>query len=236
MRHNRELASVIVFALCTLFTYESATAQDTDAKKSAVYSKLTCCSCRVSFETCTCAEAKEIKAYADALLENGMSEEDILYKAAKKFSINILKEGKPKQDIASRLAQEAGPRHPGIVLDKHSFNVGRVSKKQGKISEIFKLSNTGNGPLTIKNLKTFCPCATISLETGKIRSPFFGTQGAPGDWQLEIKPGGKATIELAVDLSSPHVKAGKMIREASIISNDPVYPELSIKVEAEVGE
>lgn len=39
-----------------------------------------------------------------------------------------------------------------------------------------------------------------------------------------------------VDLNSAHVKTGKLIREATITSNDPIYPEVSITIEAEVRD
>lgn len=203
--------------------------------KSDIYSKLNCCICKVPFDKCVCSEAKEMKAYIDALLESGMPEEEIFYKVAKKYSLNIILDEQIKSKIEERLIKEAGERYPRIVLEPVSFDFGRVSKKQGRISKIFKLSNTGNSDLILKNIKTYCPCALISLTVDRKKSPYFGTKGAPKGWRGKIKPGQSGELEVVLDLASPHVKSGKVIRDAAIISNDPVYPEVTIRIEADVG-
>ena len=164
------------------------------------------------------------------------SREDIFYKTAKKFSLKTIQDEQLRQNIEKKLIQEAGKNRPQIFLEPASFDFGSVNKRQGKISKTFKLSNKGNSPLVIKNIKTSCPCASVSLKVNKTKSPYFGTEGSPGDWQSEIKPGKSGELELIVDLASPHVKTGRLTRDASLISNDPVYPEVSVRVEAEVKD
>ena len=53
----------------------------------------------------------------------------------------------------------------------------------------------------------------FSLRVNKTKSPYFGTDGSPKDWQSEIKPGGSGELELMVDLASSHVKIGKLMLE-----------------------
>lgn len=236
MRISHKVYLAILSSLCLIFFSQITFAQNTEGVKSEIYSKLKCCACQASFDKCTCPEAKEIKAYIDALLENGTRKEEIFYKVAKKFSLETVQDEQLRQNIEEKLIQEAGKNRPQIFLESTSFDFGRVNKKQGKISKIFKLSNKGNSPLVIKNIKTSCPCATVSLKVNKKKTPYFGTEGAPGDWQIEIKPGEYGELELRIDLASSHVKPGKLIREASIFSNDPVYPELKVMVEAEVTD
>jgi len=211
-------------------------AQNTEGVKSEIYSKLKCCPCQVTFDKCTCAEAKEIKAYIEALLESGVGKEEIFYKVAKKFSLKAIMDEQTKQGVEKRLIKEAGGRRPQIVLNSTSYDFGQANKRQGKISKTFKLSNQGNEPLIITNIKTSCPCATVSLKVGKKKSPSFGTEGAPKDWRVEIRPGQVGELEFAIDLTSPHVKIGKLIRDVNINSNDPVYPNVTINVEAVVME
>lgn len=201
-----------------------------------IYSKLKCCACYVSFDKCACPEAKEMKAYIDALLESGITKEEIFYKAAKKFSLNAILDIQIKAEIEKRLIKETGKKRPQIIIEPPSFNFGEVSKKQGKVSKIFRLSNKGNSPLIIKKLKTFCPCASVSLKANKAKSPYFGTEGSPQDWQVEIRPQEKTELEVIVDLASPHIKPGKLIRDTSVTSNDPLYPEITVRVEAEVRD
>lgn len=236
MRLYYKIHSIFISFLYLLFILPVVFAQNIDVLKSDIYSKLKCCPCQVSFDKCTCSEAKEIKAYVDALLESGSGKEEIFYKVAKKFSLNTILDEQIKQDIEKELIRQAGQSHPQILIDSTSYNFGRVSKKQGKITKTFNLSNKGNSVLIIRNLKTTCPCATVSLKVNKKKSPYFGTEGAPGDWQIEIKPQEFGELELRIDLASSHVKPGKLIREASIFSNDPVYPELKVRVEAEVTD
>lgn len=236
MQIRYKIQSIFISFLCLSFILPVVFAQNTDALKSDIYSKLKCCACQVSFDKCSCPKAKEMKAYVDALLESGISKEEIFYKVAKKFSLNTILDAQTKVEVEKRLVEEAGQKRPQISLDPTSFNFGEVSKKQGKVSKIFKLSNKGNLPLIIKNIKTSCPCATVSLKVNKKKTPYFGTEGAPKNWQIEIKSGRNGELELMIDLKSEHVKGGKLIREVSVFSNDPVYPEVTVKVEAEVND
>jgi len=177
-----------------------------------------------------------MRAYIDALIEAGISKEDIFYKVAKKFSLNTILDARIKKDVEKRLIKEIGVKRPQIILESNSFDFGQVSKRKGKISKVFKFANHGNTPLIITNIKTSCPCATASLKVNKKKTPHFGTEGAPKNWQIEIKPGGNGELELMIDLKSEHVKRGKLIREVSIFSNDPVYSEVTAKVEADVND
>lgn len=236
MQIRYKIQSIFLLFLCLLFILPVVFAQSTDALKSDIYSKLKCCSCQVSFDRCICAEAKEMKAYIDALLENGMRKEEIFYKVAKKFSLNTISDARVKAEVEKRLVKEAGEKRPQLSLDPASFNFGKVSKKQGKVGKIFKVANKGNAPLVIKSLKTSCPCANVSLKINETKSPYFGTEGSPKAWQSEIKPQESGELELTVDLASSHVKTGRLIRDVSIISNDPVYPEVTARVEAEVRD
>ena len=236
MQIRYKIQSIFVLFLCLLFILPVVFAQNNDGLKSEVYSKLKCCACQVSFDKCSCPEAKEMKAYIDALLENGMRKEEIFYKVAKRFSLNTILDAQTKTEVEKRLIEEVGKERPQLSFDSTIFNFGEVSKKQGKVSKIFKFTNKGNAPLIIKSMKTSCPCASVSLKVNKTKSPYFGTEGSPRDWQSEIKPQESGELGLMVDLASPHVKIGKLIRDASLISNDPVYPEVAVRVEAEVKD
>lgn len=236
MKVYRRGNAVILCFLSLMFLSQSAFAQNLDTLKSDIYAKLKCCPCKESFQECTCPEAKEMKAYIDALLTYPISRDDIFYKLAKKFSLNTIIDKKIKQDVEERLIKEAGDKYPKLVLTSDYFDFGKVSRKQGKLSKEFNLTNKGNSVLTIKNIKTTCPCASVSLRVNKNKSPYFGTAGAPKDWQVKINPGESAALEFLIDLTSPHVSSGKMIRNALIISNDIVNPEALVRVEAEIKD
>lgn len=74
----------------------------------------------------------------------------------------------------------------------------------------------------------------FSLKSGKNQSQYFDTKGAPADWQMEIKPNNNAEPEVVLDLAHNSVHPGDLIREVMVVSSDPLYPELSVRVEAKV--
>ncbi len=236
MKACYKIRCAVLFITLLVFVRGLVFAQNIDQQKSDIYSRLKCCSCEELFSQCSCPEAKEMKAYIDGLLESGLAKEEIFYRIAKKFSLKTIIDAQTKQGVEKRLIQEAGQTRPQIVLGADYFDLGKVSKGKGKISKIFKISNKGNSALIIKNIKTTCPCASAALKVGKKKSPYFGTEGSPKDWQEEIGPGQAGELELVVDFASPHVKIGKLIREALVISNDPIYSEVMVRIEAEVIE
>lgn len=223
-------------ALLFFFQAISVFAQDAETTKSGIYSKLKCCPCKVSFDKCVCNEAKEIKAYVEALIENGVTQEDIFYKVAKKFSLNIIQDPEIKQAVEKKLIKETGQKRPQVILEPEDFNFGAVHKKQGKVSKIFKLQNKGNVDLIITNIRVSCSCVTASLKVASNRSPYFGIAGAGPGWQAVIKPQDSAELEVVLDLASPSMAVGKQARDIFIASNDPLYPEKALRVEAEVRD
>ncbi len=234
MRIHR-IAAFLLLCGCLLFIFHSAIfAQEAKVSKSEIYSKLKCCACNVSFAQCVCAEAKEMKAYIDALIETGLPQEGIFDKVAKKFSLDVIIDQETKIQVEKRLIKETGEKRPQIVLEPSFFDFGRVSKKQGKISKIFKLHNKGSASLIVKRIKTTCPCSLASLSIKGRKSPYFGTEGSPENWQAEIKPGLSAELEVVIDLASPHINTGRIIRDVSIATNDPLYPETTVRVQVEV--
>lgn len=213
-----------------------ACAQEIDSTKTEIYSKLRDKRCNMPLSECNCPEAKEMKGYIDALLETGITKDEIFYKVVKKFSLKTVLDEQLKQNLEKRLVSEVGENRPQITLEPAAFNFGQVDKAQGKVSTIFKLYNKGMVSLLVKNIKASCSCTTASLAAGNSKSPYFDTKGAPAEWQMEVKPNEAADLEVVLDLAHKSVKAGDLIREVMIVSNDPLSPEAIVKVEAKVTE
>lgn len=235
MRICYKIYSIILSVVYLLFFSQITFAQTINVEKHDTYSKLKCCACNVSFDKCVCPEAKEIKAYVDALLEVGTSKEDIFYKVAKKFSIDTILDEKIKTAIKERLIKEAGQIRPQIILEPATFDFGKVNKKKGRVSKIFKLGNKGNSDLVVSNIRVSCSCVTVSLKVGANKSPNFGMAGA-GNWQQVIKSGESGELEVVLDLAHPSMVTGKQTRDIFVASNDPVYSQVTIRVEAEVND
>lgn len=239
MRVYQKRLPVILIFVCLISFSQSPIlfAQNADDLKSEIYPKLRDKRCTtMSLDKCNCPEAREMKAYIDGLIEAGVKEGDIFYKVAKKSSLNTILDEQIKTQVEKRLIKEAGHERAQIILETNSFDFGKVSKKQGKIKKAFKLYNKGRGKLIITNIKASCICVTASLLIGRNKSPDFGTQGAPSGWQAIVEPGENGELEVTVDLNHPSISIGKLTRDINIASNDPINPEVTLKITAEVQD
>lgn len=229
----KQLGAIIV--IFTFFVSVSS-AQTNNSVREEIYSKLHCCVCKEIFAQCVCQEAKEMKVYIEALLEAGVGKEEIYYKVAKKYSLNVITDPQIKAGIERRLIDEAGVKRPQLVLEPRSVDFGQLHKHQGVVKRIFKISNKGTDKLVITNIRTSCVCVSVSLKTGEEKSPFFVTSAAAPGWQTVIDTGKSGVLEIAVDLQHSSVKPGKLIREVQIFSNDPLYPEAILMLEGDVKD
>ncbi len=237
MQIHYKIQSIFISFLCLLFVLPVVFAQNFDDAKLEIYSKLRDRRCEtMTIDKCDCPDAREMRAYVDALLEVGLNKEEVFYRVAKKFSLNTIMDKQIKAEVEKRLIKEAGKERPQIILEPAYFNFGRVSKKQGNIKKIFKLHNAGTVKLIITNLRVSCECVTVSLKVGKDKSPYFGVAGANPGWQLVVEPKKSGELEVVLDLSHSSVPIGKVTRDIFVAGNDPLYPESTIKVEAEVNE
>jgi hypothetical protein len=238
MRFYYRIFLIVLFFANSIFSSQFVFAQNTDNLKLEIYSKLRDRRCTtMSLDKCDCPDAREMKAYIDALRETGVSKDEIFYKVAKKFSLDTILDKQIKAQVQERLIKEAGDKRPQIILEPSSFNFGQLSKKQGKIQKIFELYNKGTAKLIITNIKVSCSCVTASLTVGKNKSPYFGTsQGAVAGWEAIINPGASAELEVIVDLGHSAINVGKLIRDINVTSNDIINPEVTIRVEADVIE
>lgn len=225
-----------VFIAIFIFLFGISFAQDIDSVRAEIYSKIHCCACREAFAQCVCQEAKEMKAYIEAFLEAGVAKDEVYYKVAKKYSLNVIIDPQIKLEIEKRLINEAGVKRPQLVLEPRSFDFGELRKRQGIVKKIVTISNKGTDKLIIKNIRTSCGCVNVSLKTGEEKSPFFSTSGAAPGWQTVIDAGKSGVLEITVDLQHSSVKPGKLIREVQIFSNDPLYPEAILMLYGEVEE
>ncbi|MDO9066237.1 MAG: hypothetical protein Q7U96_04040, partial [Chloroflexota bacterium] len=122
-----------VFIAILIFLFGVSFAQDINSVRAEIYSKLQCCACKETFAQCVCQEAKEMKAYIEALLETGVGKEEIYYKVAKKYSLTVIIDSQIKEGIEKRLIDEAGAKRPQLVLEPRSVDFGQLHKHQGVV-------------------------------------------------------------------------------------------------------
>ncbi|NQT28030.1 MAG: DUF1573 domain-containing protein [Candidatus Omnitrophica bacterium] len=204
--------------------------------KEDVYSKLKCCNCDKQFTPCFCEHAKEMKAYIDAFLEVGLSEEEILIKIARKFGLDTIIDSGSREAVEKKLITEAGENRPQIFIEPLSYNLGEVSKASRELRFEVKLKNKGKEELKITNLKPSCPCTTIKLKKNEYLSPAFGTEGAKPGWEVSIKSEEAGELIIITDLNHASIHLGKMLRMVEVRSNDPLRPLIKIEFQAQVVE
>lgn len=104
---------------------------------------------------------------------------------------------------------EGGPR---IALDHRAHHFGRVT--QGKIvTHRFPFSNVGDQELVIGDVSTPCGCTAVLPDKSR------------------LMPGEASYIEVDYDSSA---RSGEVTRVITVLSNDPVEPELTLEVTATV--
>ena len=204
--------------------------------KEDIYSKLKCCNCGKAFAPCSCAHAKEIKVYIDAFMEVGLSEEEILEKIARKYTLDTIIDPKARKFVEKKLIAEAGENRPQIFINPLSYDLGKVSKGKGELQLKVKVQNKGKDVLKITGLKTTCACTTVKLKIKKYTSPVFSTKGAESGWETSIAPEEKGELIIVTDLDHAHVHLGQMVRTVEIRSNDPVRSLIKVDFEAEIIE
>lgn len=235
--YNKKLFTLFFTNILFIFLIAPGFAQNRADLKSEIYPKLKDRRCsNMTLDKCNCPDAREMKAYIEALIEAGMSKEEIFYRVGKKFSLNTILDKEMKAAAEKRLIKEAGKLRPEGVLEMQSFDFGQVNKKQGKITKNIKLYNKGNKDLIIKNIRASCSCTSVSLSVGDNKSSYFGSSGAENGWQMVIPAGKEGNLEIVLDVTHPAIKPGKVVREIFIESNDPLYPELSVTISAQVSE
>lgn len=228
---------IIMFVFCSLFSSEIIFAQVLSNQKLEIYSKLHDRRCStMSLDKCNCQDAKEMKAYIDALIEVGVNKNEIFYKVAKRFSVGVIMDEKIKADIEKKLVQEIGQKRPQISLELDSFDLGKISKKQGSIKKSIRLHNKGNTELIINNIRAACSCTTATLIVGKNKSPYFGVKGVEPGWQMVIEPKKSGDLEISFDLNKFPATGVIMTRDVFITSNDPLYPEVKVTGKLAVTE
>lgn len=112
------------------------------------------------------------------------------------------------------------------------YDFGSISMKNGNVSRIFSIKNTGAQPIMIEKVYTSCMCTTATFIKGSERQGPFGMpgHGIVPSINTELKPNEEAMIEVVFDPNA-HGPAGigpieRLVRiEHS--SGDPL--ELSFK-------
>ena len=137
--------------------------------------------------------------------------------------------GSPKgSETKSPVAESSGSGL--LILEESIFDFGEISMAAGDVSHVFKIKNTGTGPVVIRKMYTSCMCTTAQLIYGDKK---FGPYGMAGHGFIPsinetINPGEEASVEVVFDPKA-HGPAGvgKIQRVVTIDNNAGSPMELS---------
>ncbi len=227
-----------VFWMILVFCFfKTVYAQDAEAQKKEIYSKLNDKYCTtMPLDRCNCPAAQAMKAYIDAFLETGMGKDGIFLRVAKKYSIKVINDEKVRLDVEKRMKDEVGGKYAIGEIEDLVLNFGVVSKKQDKASKVTKIYNKGNIDLIITNLRVSCDCVRAALKVDKTKTAYFGVGGAVSGLQVKVAPGKFAELEVVLDLNHSSMGMGRQVREVFISSNNLFESQSSVISEIEVKE
>jgi len=101
---------------------------------------------------------------------------------------------------------------PAISFDSFHHDFGRITPDR-KVSAKYRVTNTGNGVLSISQVRPSCGCTATVL----------------GKWS--IGPGESTELEATFD---PHGQRGVIRKSLEVVCNDPKTPTVTLTFEAEV--
>ncbi|KKR61498.1 hypothetical protein A2643_02285 [Candidatus Nomurabacteria bacterium RIFCSPHIGHO2_01_FULL_39_220] len=158
--------------------------------------------------------------------------------------------GKPDQNGSNAIktnnipegAEELANSHTAglsgaLIAPETFYDFGKISMKDGNVSKVFKVANSGNQDINLKNLSTSCMCtnAYILDTDGKKRGPF-GMPGHGGGITRAneiIKAGESRNIEVVYDPNA-HGPAGVGMIDRFVYLEDASGNKLQFEIKANV--
>lgn len=195
-----------------------------------VYPQFICACCGGTIDSCSCGMAGGMKEEINLLAGEGLSKDEILLEATKKFGLNSLADETLQEKIREEMIKDAPKDRPKIGIEPEIYNFGDISQARGIVSGVFSVRNLGNKDLIINNMVTSCMCTTASLIVGDKEGPRFGMHDNP-KWTATLKPGETAQLKVYYDPNIHKDLGGYVARTVEIFSNDPIDFQKQVKIE-----
>lgn len=161
----------------------------------------------------------------------------IVFVVAVVLVILFAKQTEPSRRENNPSALTNSPQSAGALIAAESFyDLGTISMAAGKVSRVFKVTNSGGAPVQVKKIYTSCMCTTATLTT---KEGSAGPFGMPGHATIPtisqaIAPNEEASIEAVFDPAA-HGPAGVgKVRRTIYIEIDGQKEPLELTFEANV--
>ncbi|MDO8572601.1 MAG: DUF1573 domain-containing protein [bacterium] len=149
--------------------------------------------------------------------------------------------------FANRTVPVNSKNSPNILIDSANgagalvavepfYDLGTISMSAGKVSQIFKIINSGESPAQVKKIYTSCMCTTATLTT---KEGMAGPFGMPGHEAIPtisqtIAPNEEASIEAIFDPAAHGPQGVGRVRRTIYIETDAQKDPLELTFEATV--
>jgi len=105
------------------------------------------------------------------------------------------------------------PQAPTLLVEPVSFDFGTV---EAKVETTFIMHNTGDSPLQLLGISTSCGCTSAWSD------------------QDVVMPGTRTRLHVSFDPNAHEGIEGSIVRQVYVRSNDPVQPETTLEIRANV--
>jgi hypothetical protein len=121
-----------------------------------------------------------------------------------------------------------------ILVEPTHHDFGTISMAKGKVETEFKLKNTSEKPLKIRQLQTSCMCTEAVMRIGDKESPVFGMHANP-TWLEDFPAQTEATIKVVFDPAAHGPGGvGKIERVVQVLFAEPENGVKEMHLSAEV--
>lgn len=119
-------------------------------------------------------------------------------------------------------------------IDQKNYDWGQINMKDGNVSKMFAIKNTGTDALRLTRVKTSCHCTKAQVTINGNTSPSFG-MNTVSPWVGEVAPGNEAQLNVVFDPAyhGPN-GVGPITRYISVDTNDPNNSTLEFTLTANV--
>ena len=136
---------------------------------------------------------------------------------------------------SSGLAGQPSSDPSALVSDSQLYDFGTISMAKGEVAHSFKIRNTSQESLSIKQVYTSCMCTLAEVKIGEKTYGPFGMQGHGGATatNIELSPGQEVELNAIYDPNA-HGPAGAGAIDRYLYLQDEKGAQLRIEIKANV--
>ncbi|MEE8403134.1 MAG: DUF1573 domain-containing protein [Candidatus Hydrothermarchaeaceae archaeon] len=199
-----------------------------------IYKMFMCPCCGNPIDSNCCGTSVERQNYANALIDAGLSKEEIVMRMVLRYGVTSLINESDKDEVRAELIKRAPKNRPQIVVEPVVVDLGNVSFTEGEVYTVLSIQNVGMDDLVINGMDSSCGCTTAALVVDGVEGPRFsmamhGTN--PVGWSHELSHGQPAQLKIYYNTTFHPDFRGPAIRIITIFSNDPIDFAKEVRVE-----